>query len=213
MKSTKSDLRNYLWALASAAVLLLNACSKTKEREPEVSPEKQYVLRDLRYFVSGSAQVDTTTLNLQDTTLLNPGNALMTATFASDLSSLVKTSHFEITNAGALPEGINYEHFQVNLPSVLNPDNSLTYTAFKAPFTTTVAQLPYKTGTSETLTVNVPARSRIVVNQTILAQNITCSFTATIEEKTTGQTYPVEGTWKGLLRYDNLSTKLTEQPL
>lgn len=213
MKFLKSSLLNKSFAAACAAILALGSCSKTATEQVEIVPEKQFELRDIRYFMSGTDKLETVDVQLQDTTVYNSGNESITIKFASNLSSLVKTSQFQVANAAALPKNIDFERFQVNVPANIYDDNSLSYTASKVPFTMRPAEFPYDTFSIDTLTVKVPARSSIVINRSIQAQNVTCSFTAVIKEKTTGQTSSIQGTWKGLLRYDQLNTKLTERPL
>lgn len=199
--------------LAGALLLLLNSCSKKDKDEPELVPEKQYVLNDMRYFMSNTDHIDTVALSLKDTTLYNAGNTLATTKFAFNFAALEKTSQFQIDHAATLPADIKLDRFKVEVPAELYQDNSFSYAPSKVPFTTDFTTLPYQGKYSDTLTVKVPARSSIVVAKSIQAHQITCSFTAVISEKTTGQTYPVKGIWKGLLRYDNLNIKVTEHSL
>jgi hypothetical protein len=201
------------YVLAFGILLLFTACSKTPKAEPEVGPQSQYLLRDLRYHISEASRLESITLNLQDTAVSNPSGVPVTKQVINDLSALVKTSNFKITNLAELPKDINFEQFQINLPSNLYPDSSLSFTPFTVPFTTKEAEYPYQAKTSDTIVVKVPAQSKIQINTSIQAQNMNCSFTALIEEQVTGQTFPIKGTWKGLLRYDKLDIKLTERPL
>lgn len=198
--------------LTGALLVVMNSCSKSTKMEPDILPEKEYSLLDMRYFMSNTDYLDTLTLQLQDTTLYNSNNLMAITMFPDNISGLVKTSQFEITNIAELPTDVKFEHFEINVPADYQ-NNFFSYSSLKVPFTTEVAMLPYKSNWSDTIVVKVPARSSILVNRSIHAYNITCSFTAVIEEKTTRQTYPVKGIWKGLLRYDNLSTTLTQHPL
>jgi hypothetical protein len=202
-----------LCVLVFGILLLYTSCSKTSKSSPEVSPQTQYQLRDLQYRISEGSRVESTKLNLQDTAVANPSDVIVTKQVINDLSALVKTSIFEITNLAELPKDIDFEQFQINLPSNLYPDSSLSYTSFTVPFTTKQAQYPYQSKVSDTIVVKVPAQSKIQINTSIQAQNMSCSFTALIEEKVTGQTFYIKGTWRGLLRYDKLDIRLAEHIL
>ena len=199
--------------LVFGALLLFTSCSKMPKVDSEISPQKQYLLRDLQYHIPEANGLESITVNLQDTAVSNPSDVAVTKKVINDLSVLVKTSNFEIINLAELPKDVNFGQFQINLPSNVYPDSSLSYTPFTVPLTTKQTEYPYHSNTSDTIVLKVPAQSKIQINTSIQAQNMRCSFTALIEEKASGQTFPIKGTWKGLLRYDKLDIRLTERPL
>lgn len=199
--------------LASTLLLTLNSCFNPTNEGPEIVPEKEYELRDMQYFISNTDHLDTLTLRLQDTTLYNSGNSVTIIKFPYNFSELVKTSQFDITNAATLPADVSFEDLETNVPSGLYQNNFFTYTSFKVPFTNEVTKIPYKSNWFDTIMVTVPARSSIVLNRSIQVHHISSSFTALIADRTTGETYPVKGIWKGVLRYNNLSTTVTQHPL
>jgi hypothetical protein len=195
--------------------MLFSSCSKSVKVEPQEIPLAEYVIQDVRYFMNTNDKIDTAKVVLKDTTFYNPGNVINVQNFTGDLNKLNKTSRFQITNLDALPKDVKLDDLSVSVPQ--NWDSGSYFDLFpeKFPLNQQANQKPYNLASRSTegITVNVPPRSKIVVNYSIQAYYMTCSFSAVLQNKTTGQRYPLTGSWKGLLRYDNSQTKLTEQPL
>jgi hypothetical protein len=201
------------FAAAYSMMLISISCTKPHEQEVEVVPQSDYVLREIDYFMSGSDRIDTVNLYLGDTTLLNPGDTKAAFTFLDSFEKLTKTSSFHITNESTLPADLHLGDFTVHVPSQLNPNGSFTFFSVKLPFKGDSTIVPYGSFWSDSITVNVPERSSITVSRNVNAYHLTCSFKAVVTDKTTGLTFDVNGAWKGLLRYDNLTTRLTEHPI
>lgn len=195
--------------------ILFSSCSKSEKVQPQQMPAAEYLIEDVRYFMNTKDKIDTTKVVLKDTAFYNPGNALNVQKFTADLTKLIKTSRFQLTNLDALPKDVNLDNFSVSVPQNWNRDSYFDLFPEKFPLNQQVNQKPYNLASrsTESITVNVPPRSSIVVNYSISAFYMTCSFSAVLQNKTTGQRYPLAGSWKGLLRYDNSQTNLTQQQL
>ena len=195
--------------------MLFSSCSKSVKVEPEEVSSAEYVIQDVRYFMDTNDKIDTANVLLKDTTFYNPGNVINVQNFTGDLNKLNKTSRFQLTNLDALPKGVKLDDLSVSVPQNWNADAYFDLFPEKFPLNQQANQKPYylASRSTESITVNVPPQSKIVVNYIIQAYYMSCSFSAVLQNKTTGQRYPLTGSWKGLLRYDNSQTKLTEQPL
>ncbi|HEV7381956.1 MAG TPA: hypothetical protein VGN64_19300 [Dyadobacter sp.] len=195
--------------------MLFSSCSKSVKVEPEEVPLAEYVIQDVRYFMNTNDKIDTAKIVLKDTTFYNPGNVLNVQKFTGDLNKLNKTSRFQLTNLDALPKDVKLDDLSVSIPQNWDLGSYFDLFPEKFPLNQQANQKPYHLASrsTESITVNVPPRSKIVVNYSIQAYYMSCSFSAVLQNKTTGQRYPLTGSWKGLLRYDNSQTKLTEQPL
>ena len=195
--------------------ILFSSCSKSVKVEPQAMPLAEYVIQDVRYFMNTNDKIDTANVVIKDTIFYNPGNVLNVQKFTGDLNKLNKTSRFQLTNLDALPKDVKLDDLSVSVPQNWNSDSYFDLFPEKFPLNQQTNQKPYHLASrsTEAITVNVPPRSRIVINYSIQAYYMTCSFSAVLQNKTTGQRYPFTGSWKGLLRYDNSQTKLTEQPL
>ncbi len=195
--------------------MLFSSCSKSVKVEPQEVSSVEYVIQDVRYFMNTNDKIDTAKVVLKDTTFYNSGTVLNVQKFTGNLNKLIKTSRFQLTNLDALPKDVKLDDLSVSVPQNWNSDSYFDLFPEKFPLNQLANQKPYNLASrsTENITVNVPARSRIVVSYSIQAFYMTCSFSAVLQNKTTGQRYPITGSWKGLLRYDNSQTKLTEQPL
>ena len=195
--------------------VLFSSCSKSVKVETQEIPVAEYLIDDVRYFMNTNDKIDTANVVIKDTTFYNPGNVLNVQKFTGDLNKLNKTSRFQLNNLDALPKDVELDDLSVSVPQNWNSDSYFDLFPEKFPLNQQANQKPYHLASrsTEAITVNVPPRSRIVVNYSIQAYYMTCSFSAILQNKTTGQRYPLTGSWKGLLRYDNSQTKLTEQPL
>lgn len=210
MRNLKNSL---LFSFATLSVFVLSSCSKSEKDEGEVTPQAEYILREISYTMADADKIDTVTVELQDTTLLNTGNTLSAAKFVEYFSGLKKTSQFQISNSEALPADLDLSRFEVHVPSQWIQKNDFSYFSTKLPLSTGNVEVPYDGFWTDSVRVEVPAKSKIVVNRSVDAHQIRCSFTAVVINKTTGQTYSIQGKWKGLLRYDNLNIILLEQPI
>jgi hypothetical protein len=195
--------------------MIFSSCSKSVKVEPQEMPAAEYVIQDVRYFMDTNDKIDTANVVLKDTTFFNPGNVINVQKFMGDLNKLNKTSRFRLTNLDALPKDVKLDDLSVSVPQNWDSGNYFDLFPEKFPLNQQANQKPYNLASrsTENIAVNVPPQSKIVVNYSIQAYYMTCSFSAVLQNKTTGQHYPLTGSWKGLLRYDNSQTKLTEQPL
>ena len=195
--------------------ILFSSCSKSVKVEPEEVLPAEYVIQDVRYFMNTSDKIDTSKVVVKDTTFYNPGTVLNVQKFTGDLNKLNKTSLFQLTNLGALPKDVKLDDLSVSVPQNWNSDSYFDLFPEKLPLNQQANQKPYNLASriTENIMVNVPPRSKIVVSYSIQAFYMTCSFSAVLQNKTTGQRYPITGSWNGLLRYDNSKTKLTEHGL
>jgi len=195
--------------------MLCSSCSKSVKVEPEEVSSAEYVIQDVRYFMNTDDKIETANVVLKDTTFYNSASVINVQKFTGDLNQLNKTSRFQLTNLDALPKDVKLDDLSVSVPQNWNSGSYFDMFPEKFPLNQQANQKPYHLASrsTEAITVNVPPRSRIVVNYSIQAYYMTCSFSAILQNKITGQRYPITGSWKGLLRYDNSLTKLTEQPL
>lgn len=191
----------------------LASCSKSSPNEPEIIPEAEYGLVSMQYLMAENDYIDTLTVNLGDTTIYNYSNAKVTSRFADDYSHLTKSSYFQVADPHLLPTDLHLDKFEVHVPSQWIGDGSFSYFTTKLPVSQDSLEVPYGKFWSDSVSINIPARSKIIMDRTVQAQLLTCSFKAVILNKTTGQNHEIKGTWKGLLRYDHLNTRLTEHPL
>ncbi|REA58080.1 hypothetical protein DSL64_22100 [Dyadobacter luteus] len=208
-----SNVKLLSLSVAFGCMVGLASCSKPSRTEPEITPEADYQLKDIQYFMSDGDRIDTLMVGLGDTTIYNYSNAKLARKFTEDYSKLAKTSYFQVSEPNLLPADLYLEKFEVHVPSQLIADGSFSYFATKLPVSRDSVQVPYGKFWSDTVSINVPAKSKIVIDRSVQAHVINCSFKASIVNKTTGQNHEVRGSWKGLLRYDNLNTRLTEHPV
>jgi hypothetical protein len=206
---------NRILIIGLLVLMLFSSCSKSVKVEPQEMPAAEYVIQDVRYFMDTNDKIDTAKVVLKDTTFFNPGNVINVQKFMGDLNKLNKTSRFRLTNLDALPKDIKLDDLSVSVPQNWDSGNYFDLFPEKFPLNQQANQKPYHLASrsTENIAVNVPPQSKIVVNYSIQAYYMSCSFSAVLQNKTTGQRYPLIGSWKGLLRYDNSQTKLTEQPL
>lgn len=206
---------NRLLIIGLFASMIFSSCSKSTKVEPEETISAEYSIQDVRYFIDTNSKIDTVKVGLKDTTLYNSGNVLVVQKFTGNFNKLIKTSRFQLTNLDALPKDVKLDDLFVNVPQNWYSNSSFDLFSEQFPFNEQANQKLYSLASrsTEALTINVPPKSKIVVNYSILAYNMTCSFSAILQNKTTGQRYPVTGTWKDLLRYDNSHIKLTEHLL
>ena len=192
--------------------MIFSSCSKSTKVEPEETPPGEYLIQDVRYFMGTNDKIDTAKVELKDTTLYNSGNVVVVQKFTGNFEKLIKTSRFQLTNLNALPKDVRFDDLSVNVPQNWYSNSSFDLFPEKFPLNEQTNQKLYSliSRSTEAITINVPPQSKIVVNYSIQALYMTCSFSAILQNKTTGQRYPLTGTWKGLLRYDNSLIKLTE---
>ncbi|WP_143072169.1 hypothetical protein [Dyadobacter koreensis] len=210
-----NSFSNRILTIGLLASMLSFSCSKSVKVEPQEMPIAEYVIQDIRYFMTTDDKIDTAKVVLKDTTFYNFGNDLKVGKFTGNLNKLNKTSRFQLTNLDALPDDVKLDDLSVNVPQNWNSGNYFDLFPEKFPLNQLGNQRPYNLASrsTENITVNVPPRSKISVTYSIEAYYMTCSFSAVLQNNTTGERYPLTGTWKGLLRYDNSQTKLAEQPL
>lgn len=81
------------------------------------------------------------------------------------------------------------------------------------PLRPTDHQRPYGVATVPPDTLQIPPTSRLVIRRQIEAYHLVCSFQAVVRNTATGQQYPVQGKWQGLLAYGQPAVTLTQYPL
>ncbi|WP_420152636.1 hypothetical protein [Siphonobacter sp.] len=209
----KPSLRQSLIVLGGWCSVLSLSCSKPSSVKPEEVIPATFVLQDVRYFKAASKGFDTLAVKLKGITVSNPGDQLMTQPFTDTFDELVKTSAFEVTTPNALPKEVNLSEFSVRVPERWYANDSYGLSTETFPLRTQEEQKPYGSYQKETLNLNIPPKSTIVVDRQIQAYHLTCSFSAVVVNEATGQRYPVSGTWKGISHYNNASVKLTQHPL
>lgn len=195
--------------VASLLLLIISACTESAQPEPEPTRPAQYELTEVRYFLKPGDHIDTVTVPLKGLQVQNASNFLATQQVEVRADDLMKTSQFEVESANLLPADVVLSNLDVQVPE----ERIDRY--FEKTFTLSAVaqQKPYGSFAQQTLTVNSPAHSTIDISRRIDAYYLTCSFEGLLTNKTTGQRYPLRGKWKGLLRYNNLSTTLTEHAL
>jgi hypothetical protein len=191
------------------------ACSRRTEVNPNPGTisHNEYVLEDFKFLLDESIRLDTSEVQLKDTSLYNYGQSLITGQFQDDLSGLVKISRFEIANLAQLPAGIPFDSFQVAVPSHIYKDGSMSYFKAKVPLSQNEIQRPYGSQTTESVSIKIPARSRIQVNHRINGYYLDSPFSGVIKNKADGSRIPFNGRWKGLLHYDRSAIRLTQHAL
>jgi len=193
--------------------LLLNSCANSGQSEPAPTLPVAYDLTEVRYFLAGAAGLDTVTVSLPGLQVQNPSTTLTTQQVELGVTDLVKTSQFALAPSLQLPPDVELSSLRVQVPQEWDGKQPLSY--FQAPFalSATPQQQPYGPYAQQLLTLQVPAKSKLDISRHLVAYHLSCSFQGLLVNKTTGQRYPVRGTWKGLLRYDQLSTTTTQSPL
>lgn len=208
----KISLSNAL-VLSLMVSLFSISCSRPARVEPQEVTPAQYEAKDVRYFLDRSDRVDTVTVKLDSLEVYNPGNTLSVQQVDKKYDQLAKRSLFVIEPSKALPQGVNLEAVDVKVPETWYADGSYGYFSEEFTLSRTEQQKPYGAYKDEKLEISIAPKSKIVVNRTIDAYHLVCSFNAVLENKTTGQRYPLRGKWKGIVRYNNLSIVLKEYPL
>jgi hypothetical protein len=193
-------------------VLLLSSCTDSGQPEPAPTRPVSYELTEVRYFLTGAGSLDTVTIALPGLHVQNPGNTLTTQQVAIGVTDLVKTSQFALDHS-LLPPDVELSSLRVQVPQEWGSNGPVSY--FREPFTlsATPQQQPYGPYAQQLLTVQVPAKSKLEIGRHLEAYHLRCSLQGLLLNKNTGQRYLVRGSWKGLLRYDKLSTTVTQSPL
>lgn len=209
----KPGLRRSLVVLSGCCSVFFFSCSKSSNVEPDEVIPARFALKDVRYFKPATNGFDTVAVKLKGLTVTNPGEQIATQTVTATFDELVKTSTFEVTPPNALPREVKLSEFSIRVPERWYPDDSYGLFAETFPLSTQEQQKPYGSYQKETLNISIPPKSTIVVDRQIEAYHLTCSFSAVLENETTGERYPISGTWKGISHYNQASVKLTQHPL
>ncbi|QHV99018.1 hypothetical protein [Spirosoma endbachense] len=199
--------------LSITIAALLSACSKPGSVDPPVAIPAQYELKDVRYFFNIGDGVDTTTLHLKGLRVQNPGSTLSTQQVEDGFSELVKTSQFVIDQTNFLPKETELSRFELRVPQHWYGNGSFDFSVETYPLSVTQQQKPYGFEQKELVTIRIPPKSNVDISRQIDAYHLECSFQAVLENRTTGQRYPLTGKWKGLLQYANPTTMLMESSL
>jgi len=208
----KIGLSNAL-VLSLAVALFSVSCSRPAQVEPQEVTPAQYELKDVHYFLDRGDHVDTVTVKLDSLEVYNRGNSLSVQQVEKRYDQLVKKSLFVIDQSKALPQGVNLEAVDVKVPEIWYADGSYGYFSAEFTLSRTEQQKPYGAYEEGKLEIRVAPKSKLVVSRAIDAYHLVCSFNAVLENSATGQRYPLTGKWKGIVRYNNLSTVLKEYRL
>jgi len=212
-------LTNFRLVIFFALCMLLFSCSKEnvspENEEPQDQPiVRDYELIDLKYFLADGDGIDTTIVKLPDFELPNTGNTLAKQDVKVNYDELMMKSKFMIDTESPLSEGLVPDTFQVQVPFDWYGDGSYgVYTKKTFPLTAGIKEEPYGMTGDETLHLQIPPKSRIVVTAKIDAYLLKCSFRAVFKDRTTGIRDTVMGKWNGTLRYNNSVVRIDEYPL
>lgn len=194
-------------------LILLSSCTESGQTEPEPTVLAQYEITDVRYSLLPGAHIDTVAVPLKGLSVQNSTNTLATQQIEVGVDDLVKTSQFEIDQTILLPKEVELSNLAVRVPQDWAGNETVSYFMETFPLSATQQQKPYGAYAKQLLTVQIPANSRIDISRQIDAYHLTCAFQGLLKNKTTGQRYPLRGTWNGLLRYNSLSTTTRQFPL
>jgi hypothetical protein len=200
-------------ALGLSLTLLASSCSKQSVVAPEEVFSAEYEIKDIRYFNSSNQRLDTVPVKLQSFVLKNPSALLTTQVLDAGYEELSKTSRFTINDQSLLPPGIKLENLLVHVPERWDEKGLYGYFSEKFSLSSAEQKKPYTAYKKETLTIKIPPKSEITLDRQIQSYLLTCSFSAMVENKSTGQQYTLTGSWKGISHYNNSSVSLTEHPL
>jgi len=188
---------------------VLGACKQSAQSDPEPTKPAEYELTEVRYSLGPGDRIDTVSVPVKGLRIQNHSNSVATQQVEIRADDLVKTSQFDLDQTPLLPTDVVLGNLEVRVPE----ERVDSY--FKEAFTlsATPQQKPYGSYAQQILTVRNPAHSAIDISCRIDAYQLTCSFVGLLTNKTTGQRYSLSGKWRGLLRYNNLSTTLTEHSI
>lgn len=211
-----SRLLNYRYTFFCVFVLLATSCGKEEvqpHEEDVLEPVANYRLIELNYLMAETGSIDTNTVELPGFTILNPSDIASKQQITIDYESLMKRSQFTLDPSTSLPQGLSLDTIMVHVPSswIGESDYSLYPTPF--PLSQDIEEQPYESYGEKVFELTVPSGSKIEVRSEIDAYELTCAFTALLENTTTGERHTVEGSWNGLLRYNNSRTRVDEYPL
>lgn len=192
----------------------MGACTKPGELTPvqPVAPA-QYELTDVRYFLGEGDRIDTVTVTLKGYNVQNTKTTLDSQQVENSFDELVKTSQFAVLRPATLPKEVDLSRVAAKVPEYWNGGDSFFFFKETFPLAPTQQQKPYGGFTSKPMPLQIPPRSTIAIRRQVDAYKLSCSFEAVLENKTSGQRYPLTGKWTGILRYNNVSVTLTQHPL
>lgn len=202
-----------LSTLSLIVATLLSACSKPEPVDAVSAAPAQYELKGIRYFIAQGDRVDTTTLQLEGSSVQNPGTILFTQQVEEGFGQLVKTSQFIIDLTTQLPKEVDLSRFYVSVPEHWYGNELFDHSIETYPLNAIEQQKPYGFDPNRMVTVNIQPKSKLDISRQITAYQLTCSFDGFLENTTTGQRYSFKGKWKGLLQYANPSTTMKESAL
>lgn len=103
--------------------------------------------------------------------------------------------------------------FSLPVPDHWEGPSSFANSVASFPLRPTPYQQPYGFAAAHRDTLRIPPTARLVIRRQIEAYHLTCSFQAVVQNTATGQRYPLQGKWHGLLAYGPPAVTLTEYPL
>lgn len=193
----------YLFRLPLVTALLLGACSTPETVDTGFITAARYTLNDIRYFIAQGDRVDTTTRQLQGSSVQNPSTILATQQVEEGFGGLVKTSRFSLDPTSQVPAEVDLRKFEVSVPTHWYGNDLFERSVDTYLLSPMDQQKPYGFDPNRMVTIQIPASSKLDISRQITAYQLTCSFEGILANTTTGQRYRLSGKWTGLLQYAN----------
>ncbi|MDR6809766.1 hypothetical protein J2Y45_006853 [Dyadobacter sp. BE34] len=207
------SMHNCAVAFCVVFLALLTSCSNSSTTAPEPESPVQYRVNDISYFLGPNDRVDTAVLQLTGASLQNSTSMLKTQQVDIVLDQLTKTSQFTFDSTPFLPGKPDLAKLEVRVPQGFIKGKLFDYFPQTFPLTPSLQVKPYGSYENQSISVKIPPKSLILISHQIEGYEVICSFKAIIENLDTRQQYTLAGKWKGLLRYNNLSTSLRESTM
>ncbi|WP_293914904.1 MULTISPECIES: hypothetical protein [unclassified Sphingobacterium] len=211
-----SNSRKFLYYVAVVFVFL-SSCSKdtvkpeTDEKDTDIH---KYEVQKLTYFLAENDKIDTVRVGFAAEEFSNPSAALINVQHKEIFEDLIKTSVFQFDKNGKeLPKDFEKAYLEVSIPEIYYGDGRFSYYEDQFSLTDSLLTKPYNHRMSYTMGLNIPAKSKLILEKTIDKYTMTCSFELIARNKNTGQLFTLNGKWKGVLRYTNESFKVSQKDL
>lgn len=211
------NCRRLLLYYVAVVFLFLSGCSKDTVK-PETDNKNtdihKYEIQKLTYFFSENDKIDTVKVGFAAEEFSNPSAVLINVQHKEVFEDLVKTSVFQFDKNGKeLPKDFDKAYFEVSVPEIYYGDGKFSYYTDRFSLTDSLLTKPYNHQMSFSMGLNIPAKSKLILEKTIDRYNITCSFELIVRNKKSGELFTLNGKWKGVLRYTNESFKVSQKDL
>lgn len=198
-----------------ASLIFLSCRKETVDPVEEISPtpsETSFSLIGIRYSLAEGDGVDSTIHHLNRYKFNNLTASSVEQSYLEKLEGLSKTSLFIVSDKEqSLPKEFKLDSLEVPTPFEINTDNIKT-AKLGWHMVDTVETQPYEEKPTEQV-VTIPAYAAIMIDRTIKEYKAITSFTAQFKNDRTGQIQIVVGKWKGTLRFNNYTIKLSQKSL